>query len=505
MADVSVQRGVNDVANTTATDTGFTAVGSLNSAFELISNSRYGTAGSSTTNSTNYEIDDIGGRVELTATSTLTLTRLATGNTATFRFAWEILEYTGSASGANEFIVRSRNTISMTGSSASASLDNTPAAGADCIPFITGVTNSDTSDDADEACVVANISSDGTSVEVRRGGTNGTTIVQVVTVEFTGSNWSVFHGTSTSSGDTGTITLNTASDGSAGSTGDVSSWSNAFIVGSLTSTDHGLDSVGALYEPGSGTTAVDWTLNSGNSSSHEHFVHVLHNADMTVTRYQNTSSTAGATNVDVTSAGLTNISEASVIGFSITSGGGTAYGRGWRNFRLTSTTNVEHWCHRSGNTMAHEIQVIDFSGVEDAGGGGSYTLVAEAGSFAWAGSDAGLRASRKINAEAGSFAWTGSDVTLKASRKFDAEAGSFSWQGEDASLRHNKRLQAETGSFELTGNDADLKASRILNAEAGSFDLTGMDVTFTTSQVEEEQQTPNQKHSIRKNAIGLRM
>ena len=366
MADILVQRGTNDIGNTGGTDTGFTEVSALTAAFEYNANSMF-THGGSTSSGGNMEGDDMSGGVELTATDTLTFTRQSGSLAQNMRHDWQLLEYTGSGGGANEFIVRSRNTVTLTGSSNTASLDTTPTDIDKCVPFITGVRTSQTSNQGDELRALAYINDSGTLV-VEKGSTTSTTVVQVVVVEFTGSNWSVYHGTATSATDTGTITLNTDSDGAGGSTGDVTDWATAFIEGQFTSTDQGLDSIACRYDEGAGTTTVDWDFQSGNSTSHKHFVHVVQNDDMAVTRYTPTGSNAGDTNIDITSAGLTVLAESFIIGTCQGSGGGTAYGRNWRNYRITSLTNAQHYCHRSGNTINHNVQVIDFSAVEDSGG-----------------------------------------------------------------------------------------------------------------------------------------
>lgn len=367
MSDIKVQSGTNDVGNTGGTDTGFTSVSALTAAFEYNSNN-FPTHGGSTSSGGNMEGDDMSGHVELTGTGTLTFTRQSGSLAQNMRYDWQLIEYTGSGGGANEFIVRSRNTVALNGASSNtATLDTTPTDTSKCIPFITGVLTNDTGNGGEKLKAIAYINDSG-DLYVERGQTGNNVTVQVVTVEFTGSNWSVYHGISTSSADTGSITLNTDSDGAGGSTGDVSDWSTAFIEGSFTTNDQGLDSVACRYDEGSGTTTVDWDFQSGNSSSHTHFVHVLQNDDMSVTRYTPSGSAANDTNVDVTSAGLTSLDTAMVIGTCQGSGGGTAYGRNWRNYRLTTTTNVQHYCHRSGNTINHNIQVIDFENVEDAGG-----------------------------------------------------------------------------------------------------------------------------------------
>ena len=364
MSDIKVQRGTVDVGNTGGADT-LTAVSGLSSAFEYNSNNLF-THGGSTSSGGNMEGDDMSGMVELTATDTITLTRQANSLANNMRFDWQVIEYIGSPGGANEFIVRSRNTITMSGNSGSATLDTAPDNIDRCIPFITGVRTSQTSNNGDELRVAAHINDSGTLI-VQKGSTTNTTFVQVVTVEFTGSNWTVLHGTATSSGDTGSITLNTDSDGAGGSAGNISDWSTALIEGGFTSTDQGLDSIACRYAPGTSST-VNWDFQSGNSSSHNHFVHVLQNDDLSVTRYTPVGSLANNTNVDITSAGLTSLDSAMIIGTCQGSGGGTAYGRNWRNYRITSLTNAQHYCHRSGNTINHNIQIIDFENVEDSGG-----------------------------------------------------------------------------------------------------------------------------------------
>ena len=364
MSDIKVQSGTVDIGNAGGTDN-VTAVSALTAAFEFNSNSMF-THGGSVSSGGNMEGDDMAGGVELTDLSTLTISRQAASLANNMRFDWQLVEYIGVGGGDNEFIVRSRNEITLSGANGTAALDVTPTNIDRCVPFITGVRTSQVSNQGDELRALAYINDAGTLV-VEKGSTTNTTVVQVVTVEFTGSNWEVYHGTVTSAADTGSITLNTDSDGVGGSAGNVTDWATAFIIGQFTSTDQGLDSIACRYGAGS-TTQVDWDFQSGNSTSHKHFVHVVRHPDLAVTRYTPTGSLANDTNVDITSAELTSLEESMVIGTCQGSGGGTAYGRNWRNYRLTSLTNAQHYCHRSGNTIFHNIQVIDFAGVVSSGG-----------------------------------------------------------------------------------------------------------------------------------------
>lgn len=112
------------------------------------------------------------------------------------------------------------------------------------------------------------------------------------------------------------------------------------------------------------------------------------------------------------------------------------------------------------------------------------TLTANAGSFALTGNNAGLLRTYRLAADAGAFSLTGNPATLLAARKLTAAAGSFTLTGNPATLTYNSSaatytLTAEAGSFALTGSDAGLRAARRLAAEAGAFALTGNDTTLT--------------------------
>lgn len=371
MGDIVVQRGISDIGVAGGSSSAFTAVDSLASTFEVNTCNQYSHSGDIASGA-NLEADDMSGALELTAVDTLSFSRVSGSKGASMRFAWELWSYTGAPGGVNEFIVRSRNTVSMaTAADGTASLDTTPTNIDRCIPFITGVSSTVTVNGEDHLTCTAYINDAGTLVVERGGGDGaGTTTVQVVVVEFTGSNWSVGHGRATGqTGDTGNITLNTDSDGVGGSTFDVSDWSTAFITGYLQITNNaeGLAHQAIRWLEGPSTTQVSWAYDGGHNATSDYMVHVLKHPDMTVTRY-NTTGSAVTQNIDITSASLTDLAAAAVRGYAQTSGTGDALGRGWRNFRLTSLTNVESWCHRTGNTMQHQTQVIDLSGIVSAGG-----------------------------------------------------------------------------------------------------------------------------------------
>lgn len=362
-ASITVQRGLAAVPAAGTTES-ISAVDALADAFELLTHSRTSSAGRNPGGvNSDLEADDMSLRMELTAVGTLTFTRVSGSDANDHSAFWEVLECHDSG-GPNEFIVRSRNTVTVSSGSGSQTLDTTPTNTDKCIPFVTGVTSTSTANSEDELLGAAWIDDSGT-LQVRCSGSAST--VQVVVVEFTGSNWSVGHAVSTTSADSGTLTLNTDSDGAGGSTHDVTDWADTWIIGQHADLDatESLAASGVKWDPPvSGTTTVDYAYDSGNAGTGDTLVvHTLTHPDMVVTRFSSTTSTLGTTNLDITSAGLTSISQATVDARQTCSGTGDAMARGWSGYRLTSTTNVEIANGRSGNTRSHKIQVIDWSGL----------------------------------------------------------------------------------------------------------------------------------------------
>jgi hypothetical protein len=364
MGDIKIQRGVTTVSSDGTTATLGESVSSLDNAFVVITGNRHVGSGASTGN---MEGDDLAVQARLTGVDTITFDRPSPTPGINTIVRWEVWEYTGAPGGANEFIVRSRDELTETAGSATATLTNTPTNIDDCIPFINGAMTSDTGNGANGMAVRAWLSGAAT-LNGSWGETDTTTkTMHVTTVEFTGSNWSVGHGTVTGqTADSGTINLVTGADGISGSTFDVSDWATAIIASwghAGDGTNEAIADNWPRLEPGANTTSVAYTFDANHDGSDDDItVHVLQHDDVAVTRFNSTGNAAGTTNVDITSAGLTNLAESSVLATATSSGGGTAYARGWRTYRLTSLTNVEHHCGRSGNTINHRIQVIDWSG-----------------------------------------------------------------------------------------------------------------------------------------------
>jgi hypothetical protein len=123
-------------------------------------------------------------------------------------------------------------------------------------------------------------------------------------------------------------------------------------------------------------------------------------------------------------------------------------------------------------------------GAAVGGGGPTYTLTADSGTFSYTGGDASFVFTRKLAADSGTFAYTGGAAGLAFNRVLSAESGTFAYTGGDATLTYTPvggityTLAAESGTFSYTGGDASLAFNRKIIADSGSFAYTGGDATF---------------------------
>lgn len=374
MSDIRVQRGRVDVASGGSTAAPGITFGSLASTFVRNNNNRKQSGGANG-NSGTITANNLGVGVDLTATNTITFDRIG-GTAGTARVDWEAWEYVGSAGGPNEFIVRDRVQVTLAGSTGTAAITGVTDADA-CIPFITGIGN--TVNDADASTAIAYLTNATTLNVERGGGTGGSTTVYITVVEFTGANWQVAHGRTEGNGaDSGVINLVNGADGTTGGAADIVDWATAVIyhqqkANDLVGVDDSISDTSAEFQPSGSTSSVNYTfdanhVDSASAGSREDLVvHVLRNPFVSVTRFTDAQSAANAMNVGVGGAGLTDLTASSVVVSRRSSGSGTAYARGWVNARLTSTSNVELWVHRSGNSILTAIQVINLASLANIG------------------------------------------------------------------------------------------------------------------------------------------
>ena len=452
--DFKIQHVEDNIGNSGGTNTSIDAV-TLANAVALANNSRKTHGGSSTSV---REGDDMAGARVLTGTGTLTYYRESGSANENATFNTTIWEYIGAGGGANEFIVRGRYAIDLNGGTYTA--DQTISGITDkddVIPFITGIMNDSSTDNAHSATAVAYLTSS-TNLRVEKGGTNSPNVrVYITLVEFTGSNWTVLHGDSGAvAGDTGTITLYDGSDGT-GTATDVSDWGNSVIFSHFrgdTATSGTNFAHGDLYpltKPGSNDQSVDWTFHTAHDSdgTNRHFVHVLSSDDMAVTRFSDTS-VANAT-VDITSAGLTDLSQSMIVGSSYISGTGAGYGRGWRNYKINSLTQAEYWSARVGGgtaTVENELQIIDFATVptQTEGPGGVTTSLE-----LWLKADNGVEEAAADEAEDGDSVLNWLDNTISnndASQSTGANQPTYN----EAVINFNPAITFDGTNHEMTAS-----------------------------------------------------
>lgn len=105
-------------------------------------------------------------------------------------------------------------------------------------------------------------------------------------------------------------------------------------------------------------------------------------------------------------------------------------------------------------------------------------VIANAGSFALTGNNAGLHNDKVLQSNAGTYSLTGFDAEFDYDQVLIGEGGSYAITGNSASFATGKSLIAGTFSYLWTGNNAELLQSKIFNSEPGAYSIVGGSVTF---------------------------
>lgn len=135
---------------------------------------------------------------------------------------------------------------------------------------------------------------------------------------------------------------------------------------------------------------------------------------------------------------------------------------------VSATTSVQaNW---TGSDVGKAIGIWSFKKAAT----GAFTLAADAGSYAYTGTAAGLRAARMIAAALGTYALTGQAMSPVHSCRIAAVTGAYALTGQAAALRAARKLAAVTGVYAHTGVAAGLRAGRKIAAETGAYVLTGV-------------------------------
>lgn len=113
-----------------------------------------------------------------------------------------------------------------------------------------------------------------------------------------------------------------------------------------------------------------------------------------------------------------------------------------------------------------------------SGGGASYSIAADLGTFALTGVSAGLARGLKAGVTVGTFSVSGINAGLAYGRKMSASVGALSLSGQIANLKHDHKISGGAGSLSFTGNNASLSRGFKLTASLGSFVFTGKTATL---------------------------
>lgn len=159
---------------------------------------------------------------------------------------------------------------------------------------------------------------------------------------------------------------------------------------------------------------------------------------------------------------------------SITSG---SYWQGSSAARIVSSASSYTAPCTTGNGTLSAAFLVELT---DAGGGGpTYTLTADGGSYALAGAAAGTLYNRRIAADGGLYSITGTAAATLYGRVMVADAGAYALTGTAAGTVLSIVMPANAGSYALTGAAAGTLYNRVIAAASGTYSLTGADATLT--------------------------
>lgn len=342
---LEVQRGEKDYGAAADTDTSTINAVDTAKAFARLTNSRFSNAGRSTPDTTGLNNDDLGETCTLTAATTVTYARYASGDNADHRLAFEVLEYVGAGSGdPNEFIVRSvaeytlaDTSATQTSAAISSIVDHTK-----CVAFLLGSRNAFIGATWEHVSMKLEITASKELV-LTRGGSSGQWRGHVAVVEFTGANWTVrtFSDTMTTTNAREAATMS----------GSIPSWDNAFIIGtcSVPATATAVRNSGLLYlKPTSGTSTVECVLPASATTGQIISGWVVYNPDINCVHYNSFDGgidpILGATQVIDYTIPAVDTERTFVVGYAVTTGAtATTYPTCNINYRLQDSTTVEFW------------------------------------------------------------------------------------------------------------------------------------------------------------------
>ena len=376
----NIQRGTSIIPAISATTTitagvNYTAPASTSNAFIRITNTRF-TGMGSTSGGGNQNLLDFTVRIDNPENLLTSINFTRIGTTLDTRIDWEILEYVGSAGGANEIIVRGSGDISTTGLTATGTTLTNISNSNKVAVFITGqATDNLLRDDWGEALFTSDLVANGPDWDpvFTRGRSVDTGYVSYAVVEFTGSNWrnvqrDEFQNTATAWDTTnktnsGTRTIPTPlldaskaflhvqfRNAQAPATGLDDAGENVELTASLTDFTTRRKTINGEASK----TLVVWVME--NIQSGTYAMSVEH-----VAVYDGSTSGAEETAYTHTVSAVAAQGEASIMGESASEDGtGTAYPRGSANVRLTAANSVTWTVSDNGQEERRSFDVVQW-------------------------------------------------------------------------------------------------------------------------------------------------
>lgn len=375
MPDFKIQRfSGDDFGGASATkDITITAVSSLNNAFARLTNTSH-IGGGRFGSSANLDTDEIGMTCELINTTTVRLTR-DPAKTNNQSYSLEVIEYSGVASGPNEFIVRQRGLISNTTGAVSVSVAISGFTDRNkCVPFLTGQRgNLDSGTTTNPHFTHSRLEWDSSNNLISRISAAAGTInyfCSYAVVEFTGSNWLIGHGNLDSISSTSqdvTIVQEVVTNQASPTTQDIGDWNKAFVEQSFRPGGSGGVSVNSsqavIVKPKTAdTTGVTITrATTVNTPTMGVCFHVLKNADFSVQHQEpsDPGTTDGTFDVTLTTT-LADLARATIHGSQFTQDTGNSTSiKHAHNLRIKDVNTIEWKNHKdTGSTLVLYQSVV---------------------------------------------------------------------------------------------------------------------------------------------------
>lgn len=494
MADFKIQRGTASLSGSSVTltaGTDYDAPASASSAFVIITNAvkmSGGVDGATTTTAQNY-----GAYVSDSAAITSSITFARIGTTGTATISYEIWEYTGASGGANEFIVRDVEVISITNpnTTVNGSVVSGVVSDSDVVVFITGQLASSSNVTGGYAGLFsAAWDSANDYTTLTRIGAVSPAYASVAVVEFTGSNWAIQR--------TADHTMSAAGSWEYETITTVGSTAKTFIHPQWRSGNINLDEL-AMRVQLTSTTQVGFQLISGATVNHAGCAWIIENTQssgtvMNVSRYSATwtgGSTTNPATLDVTLSGSVTLATTSMGGMSgYSAGTGTAVPRALVNHRIKDANTVELRKCEDGQDWTYDFEVVEWPEAA-AGGGASVALTGQAitsniGTLSQVTGAIVSLSGQALTSSIGAFTPTGGATVNLSSQALTSTIGTLTALGNASITLTGQSISGNLGTLEVTaGNDVVVALTgQAVTGSLGALSIaTGASVSLTGQQI----------------------